>query len=503
MSGTTGGTRGSVGSGRLMPNVAANVAARVWSGVVGILVTPVYLRYLGTEAFGLVGIFLALQAAVTLADFGLSATLARELPRLRVVGKSAEGRGLVRVMERIVGVSAILVTGSILLLAPVITRFAFGEVTLPSSQVVSAVRLMTLSLAAQLVTVLYLGGLNGLEAQVQGSAILTVGSVGRAIGGVLAVAAFPGSTNVFFTVQALGSVTVAIALRSVLFRRLGREWGAELPSRSRMREVVTYSTGMMIVSLSAFMLTQGDKLILGKMTSLGAVGRYAVATTLAQIPLVLAVAISTASFPRLSARSAALDEDGMTTEFRRAATLLAVTSFPCAVVLIFFPSDVLAIWTRRADLSASIGLSVTLLSIGNLFQVLQMMPFNLLLARHGARVAAGFCAVQLAIGVTLQVALIAMLGEVGAAGAWFLLNVGGLPMFLFIARRYGAAPDLTSWLLWQVVAPLGLTLSLLGSCRIALRSPVSLGQFTLVILVALVSGLLIFILQRNRRGFVR
>jgi O-antigen/teichoic acid export membrane protein len=54
-------------------------AAKIWATVLSILVVPLYLRYLGLEAFGIIGFFAALQSAMVVFDLGLSATLTKKL----------------------------------------------------------------------------------------------------------------------------------------------------------------------------------------------------------------------------------------------------------------------------------------------------------------------------------------------------------------------------------------------------------------------------------------
>ena len=62
-------------------NVAANLLARTWAGVLWFALVPAYLAFLGPEAYGLVGLYLSLSMIVQLPDLGLSPTMTRELSR--------------------------------------------------------------------------------------------------------------------------------------------------------------------------------------------------------------------------------------------------------------------------------------------------------------------------------------------------------------------------------------------------------------------------------------
>ena len=51
---------------------------------------PLYIKYLGIEAYGLIGIFVMLQAWLTLLDMGMKPALAREMARFTGGGHDAQ-----------------------------------------------------------------------------------------------------------------------------------------------------------------------------------------------------------------------------------------------------------------------------------------------------------------------------------------------------------------------------------------------------------------------------
>jgi O-antigen/teichoic acid export membrane protein len=80
-------------------NVIANIAGRGWSLLISLAVVPIYIRLLGMEAFGLIGLHLTIAAFISLLDFGLGTVINRELARYstnRSVPQSA--RDLVRTL---------------------------------------------------------------------------------------------------------------------------------------------------------------------------------------------------------------------------------------------------------------------------------------------------------------------------------------------------------------------------------------------------------------------
>ncbi len=48
----------------------------------GFLFVPLYIKFIGIEAYGLIGLFFVMQALFAVMDMGLSATASREIARL-------------------------------------------------------------------------------------------------------------------------------------------------------------------------------------------------------------------------------------------------------------------------------------------------------------------------------------------------------------------------------------------------------------------------------------
>ena len=67
---------------RLSHNILANYVSQIYTSLIGILILPLYLSYMGSEAFGLIGFYTLLQSWFSLLDMGLTPSVARETARL-------------------------------------------------------------------------------------------------------------------------------------------------------------------------------------------------------------------------------------------------------------------------------------------------------------------------------------------------------------------------------------------------------------------------------------
>src|SRR3972149_8616428 len=81
-------------------NLLANFAGQAWSALMTLALVPVYIKFLGIEAYGLIGFYAMLQGILVVWDFGLGQTLNRELARYSAMPeKAGDARNLVRTLE--------------------------------------------------------------------------------------------------------------------------------------------------------------------------------------------------------------------------------------------------------------------------------------------------------------------------------------------------------------------------------------------------------------------
>jgi O-antigen/teichoic acid export membrane protein len=62
-------------------NLVANYIGQIWSAVMSIAFIPLYIKYLGIESYGLIGLFGMVLTWLGLLDLGMTPTLSREMAR--------------------------------------------------------------------------------------------------------------------------------------------------------------------------------------------------------------------------------------------------------------------------------------------------------------------------------------------------------------------------------------------------------------------------------------
>src|SRR5688572_18197049 len=102
----------------LRRNVAANFAGSAWASLMGLAFVPLYIRLLGAESYGIVGVFVSLIGMLAVLDLGLSQAMNREMARLSVDSiNEAQLVNTARTLEVVYWVVALLVGIFVVLLS--------------------------------------------------------------------------------------------------------------------------------------------------------------------------------------------------------------------------------------------------------------------------------------------------------------------------------------------------------------------------------------------------
>lgn len=402
----------------------ANFAGSGWSAVMQLACVPLYIKFMGIEAYGLVGFYLVLLAVLQVLDLGLSPTMNREMARYSVQPeKAAEARDLVRTLEACNWLLAIVIGVGILTAAPWIAAKWIKASTLSTRDVRQAVMIMGLLVALQWPVSFYRGGLMGLRRQVLFNA-LKIGTVTLSYGGAVVVLWLVSPTiKAFFAWQAAVSAVQAFLIAVFLWRSLPPSDRKPRFDLIRVRHIWRFAAGVSAISVTSLVLAQADKVILSKLLMLKMFGYYTLAWVVANGLWVITSSVFNVVFPRLSALAAASDEAGLKHSYHRGSQLMAVLILPVAAVLCLFSSEILRLWTRSAETSLQAAPIVSILVIGSAINALLHLPHALQLACGWTRLTLSAQAISIAVVVPAILLLAPRYGGVGAAGVWAGLNI--------------------------------------------------------------------------------
>jgi len=445
--------------------VLANYAGKAWSGLMSLVFIPVYIGLMGIESYGLVGVFIMLQAVLSLLDMGLSASLNRELARDSTLRKdAADTRDLVRTLEIVYCLVGAAVALLVVVLAPLIAAHWINGGSLSTQSVNDAVRLMGLALAFHWPFALYSGGLMGLQRQVLLNGVTIIAATLRWGGAALVLWLVSPTIQAFFAWHALASAAQTLATAAALWKCLP---AATRPARFEKQALLgiwRFAAGMTGISAMAVVLTQLDKIILSKLLPLDTFGYYTLAAVVASSLYLLVTPIFSAAFPSFSQMVSAGDVENLKSRYHQICQIASVVILPPAIVLALFAEEILLVWTRDPVTAANAHFLVSILVVGTALNGLLNLPYALQLAHGRTRFA--FVANTIAVALLAPAIVWATMryGAPGAAFAWAALNCGYVFIGLPLMHRRLFRGELKHWYLVDVAPPLfaGLAVALLG-----------------------------------------
>jgi O-antigen/teichoic acid export membrane protein len=413
----------------LKRNILASYASQIYVTLVGILILPLYLKYMGAEAYGLVGFFTMLQAWFNLLDMGLTPTVARETARFRGGATDALSyRRLLRALQLIFFVVALLGGGAMFVFSGLIADGWLKVQTLPLTQVQLALQLMAVGVALRWMSGLYRGCISGSERLVWLGGFNAFVATLRFVG-VLPVLIWVGhSPAVFFTYQLLVAVVELAGLAAKAYGLFpavpaGQKLGWSPASLfTPIKPVLKFSLTIAFTSSVWVLVTQTDKLVLSKLLPLADYGYFTLAVLAASGVMMISGPISGALLPRMARLQAEGNEAGLISLYRNATQMVAVIAIPACLVLAFFAEQVLWVWTGDAHAAAQAAPVLRLYALGNGFLAMAAFPYYLQFAKGDLKLHLIGNAVFMLMLIPSLVWSTWKYGAIGAGYAWFGAN---------------------------------------------------------------------------------
>ena len=453
---------------------------------------PIYIKFMGIEAWGLIGIFATLQTVFGLLDMGLSSTLNREMARLSVLPhKEQEMRDLVRTLEAIYWSAAVFVGIIAVSLSPVIAHHWIKAGQLSPKTVEQALLIMGFVMALQMPVGFYSGGLMGLQRQVLLNAIAIVISTLRGAGAILILWLVSPTIQAFFLWQIIISAINIFLLALFLWRRLPRGNNKAVFQKQLLRGIWRFTAGMSGIAVLATILTQLDKVILSKMLSLEMFGYYALASMVAMsLGRLIAPAFSSI-YPRFTQLVSINDQEGLKRLYHKSCQFMSVLILPAAVVIALFSYEILFLWTQNPAMAEKSHLIASILICGSAINGLMGMPYALQLAFGWTKLSFFKTLIAVILLVPLIIYMTMRYGAIGAASVWLVLNIG---MFFFeipIMHIRLLRKEKWRWYWQDVCLPFAACILVAGVSRIVISEPMS--QFMMLLYMVIVSALTVTI----------
>ncbi|MDC1287110.1 oligosaccharide flippase family protein [Gammaproteobacteria bacterium] len=480
--------------------MVANFLGQGWSAFIGLVFLPVYIRYLGMEAFGLIGLFAVMQTVLTLLDLGMTPTLNREMARFTAGDYSSQAiRNLLRSIEMICYVVAIIIAVSLWAMSGYLANNWLNAEQLPIDAVTQALTIMALVVGLRFCEGIYRGSLFGLQRQVWYNAANAILATIRYGGAVIVLTLVEPTIEAFFLWQAFASFLTISVLATKLHYVIPR---APLPSKfsiTALAGVWKFTRGMIGITFLAILLTQADKILLSRILTLENFGYYALSATVAGVIFMITTPIVLAIYPRMVELVAQKNELALIVVYHQGAQLVTALTGPLVILLCFYSTEVIFVWSGNIDLAHSAAPILSILVVGTFLNGLVHIPYRLQLAQGWTGLALIANSIAVAFLVPTILLLVPQYGAKGAAWIWVVLNLFYLPVVIqFMHRKFLKAEKLR-WYVSDILIPVAGSVIVMLLARVfAPDGDADRIEWMLFLVCAWVLGTLITSLLANR-----
>ena len=438
----------------LRRNILANYAGQIWMALMGVVFAPLYIRILGMEAFGLVGLMLSVQMLSTLLDLGMGGSLNREISRrIHDPSRATSIRDLVRTLESLVWPITLVIALLVWLASDALAHHWLHPQRLSSAETAHAIAVMGLAVALVWPSSFYANGLSGLERQPTLNMINAAFATLRGAG-VLAVLYWVSPTITAFmwwyAVMGAGQSLVSALL---LWSRLPR---ADHTARFRRTEIHAsgrFAGGLLLIGALSTSIMQFDRIVVSAMLPLSELGYFSLAISVASAMGRMIQPMFNALYPRYSRLVARHEQAALTELYHLSNQYLAIVVAAVSAVLIVFSRDVIYLWTGDADTAARVALPLSILTAGTACNGFMNLPYALQLAHGWTRLTIAINLAALLLGIPFCIWAVANYGIVGAAGLWFGVNLGFVTIGVPLMHRRLERGGLARWYLRDTLPP--------------------------------------------------
>ncbi|WP_111885183.1 oligosaccharide flippase family protein [Acinetobacter sp. CFCC 11171] len=406
-------------------NVLASYASQIYLVIISIAILPIYMKYMGAEAYGLVGFFAMLQGLFSLLDFGLTPTISRQTAQYNAGAETALGfRQLFRSLSVIFTGIACIGGGLLFYFNHYIAEHWLKLENLAMSDVLFCLQIMAICVALRWMTGLYRGVISGFERIVWLSVINIVIATLRFPGVLLYMYCFGFTVKSFFIFQLIVAVlefTILAFKAQILLPKLNQSarigW-----SLQPVKPLLSFALTIAFTSSVWVLLTQLDKFVLSGILPLSEYGYFTLAVLVAGGILQIGAPISSAIMPRMARLHGEQKQKELKQVYLGATQFVASIVVTAGIVLAILAKQVLYAWTGDITLAEKAAPILQLYALGNSILTLGAFPYYLQYAKGNLKL--HFIG-NLVTAIVLIPAIIwaaKNYGAIGAGWAWVLIQ---------------------------------------------------------------------------------
>ena len=420
------------GSVSLKKNVAFNYFGQLYATFIGIIILPMYLKYVGPEAYGLIGFYTLVQSWMRLMDLGMTPTLSREIARLKNYPyQHWRLLTVVNTLESVFLSIAFLLGSLIFMSRGWIANEWLHFQSLSLETVSSAVGVIAVTVSLRWLSSLSRSGVNAYEKQVWTSVCDIIVNTLRFPGSLILIICTSGNVLLYFYFQ-LGVVVFEVLILRVKLRSLLPHVRDKVKrfSIAELKRVLPFAVGVGYTGAVWVLLTQLDKLLLSNIMPLSEYGYFTLVVTMVSGLSLLSGPISKAILPRMTSLLAVGDEEEMIKIYRTSTRFVAAVIIPITLLMATFPEMIIYSWT--GDVKAALWAAdiLPIFAIGSGFLALISFQYYIQYAHGVLKYHVFYNTLNILIAVPAIFYTAYNYGVIGVAWLWLALRLASF--FLWV-----------------------------------------------------------------------
>ncbi|ENK3380151.1 hypothetical protein O7747_08250 [Escherichia albertii] len=441
----------------LKKNVVFNYLGQFYISLIGICIFPLYLKYLGEEAYGLIGFFILLQTWMLLFDLGMSPTLSRQVAISNASNDFDCLRKLLRSLESVFFVIALAITLLIAIFCNYIAKRWLTVMTLNINEVAVCVAIMGGIVSLRWFTSLYKSGINGYEKQAWLNIVNIFIVTLRLPVPLLLFVFFSKSLILYFLYQFIISAIELFIYNRKMYKclpeRSSNNYKISLISWDVLKNILPFAAGTAYTAGIWVLLTQLDKLLLSKVLTLGNFGFFSLVVTLVGGILMLSSPVSNAILPRITALVSQGKFEQVAGLYIRSTKFVCCIIFPISMVMIFFPYQVIYGWTGN-EVTARWAVSILpLYSLGNVLLAVVGFQYYLQYAYGKLKLHIIYNTILAIVSIPVVSFFAIEYAAIGTGGIWIVINSITLLFWTYIVHNKFLPGLHLKWLFEGVLFP--------------------------------------------------
>lgn len=433
-----------------MKNVFWNFIGGVISGISIVLVTPLYIKLLGVDGYGILSLWLVFQVMIGLFDFGLGPTIIKEFSaQFRNKQRSVNLLKTAEFLNLIISLSILFL---FFFLSDWLGKNWFKSTYFSSSDLSLVIKLISVAIAIQFPSSLYLNVLTGMQEHQKMNIIQIVSNLLRVSFGLATLLIYP-SLNYFFLVQIVFALAQTIFLK-IYVKELLKDKSLTKPKidLNILIPIWRFSVGMAITSFVAVALSNVDKIILSKIVTTKELGIYSIAFSATGILQLAIQPFYKTYFPRYSQLVTENNSFKLNSEYYQSCQIMAAVLLTISTLGFVFAPYLFNIWLGTFD--RSIILIFRVLLLGITCSGLMWLPSAFQQAHNWTSLHFNMILFALIIGIPAVILGTNKYGAIGGSFIWLIHGFSELTLGLWIMHKRILIGEFLIWYKKVIFIPL-------------------------------------------------